>query len=98
MAETTRTGFYARLLPERDAPVESLGAFLNGLGTMLGVVAIFYWPLFLGLFGMGFAGTSLAMARSATTRRNFAIGFTIAVVGWMLGMINAVWNNLTLFP
>jgi hypothetical protein len=95
---TARPGFYERLLPQRDRPVEALGSLLNGLGMMLGIACLFYWPLLLGVPALIFTGSSLLMARSVGTRRQFAIGFTVASVCWLLGFMLASWSSAALSP
>jgi hypothetical protein len=92
------TGYYARMLPPRDRPVEALGGVLNGLGAALGVAALFILPAFLGTLGVLLAGTSLAMTRSRASTRRFGIGFAIAVAGWLLGLIWATWRSKQLWP
>jgi hypothetical protein len=91
-------GYYARMLPPRDRPVEALGGVLNGLGAALGLAALFILPAFLGTLGVLFAGASLAMTRSRAATRRFAIGFSIAVGGWLLGLIWATWHTKQLWP
>ena len=41
-------GFYERMLPQREQPLDALGGILNGLGAGFGILALIWWPLFLG--------------------------------------------------
>ena len=41
-------GFYERMLPQRERPLDALGGILNGLGAGFGILALIWWPLFLG--------------------------------------------------
>ena len=52
-------GFYERMLPERERPLDALGGILNGLGAGCGILALIWWPLLLGTMGVGLAGLSL---------------------------------------
>ncbi len=58
-----QVGFYERMLPERERPIEALGGLLNGLGAGFGILALIWWPLFLGATGIGLAIISLVFAR-----------------------------------
>jgi hypothetical protein len=94
----TDPDYYARMLPERDRPVEALGGVLNGIGAALGVFAIFILPALLGTAGILVAGASLAMARERETARRFGIGFAVAALGWLIGLGYAVWKSKALWP
>jgi hypothetical protein len=87
---TDQSGFYTRMLPPKERPIEALGGVLNGLGVAGGVLALFLWPVLLGTAGVVLAGISLPMARTPETARRFAIGFAIAAAGWTLGLILAI--------
>jgi hypothetical protein len=83
-------GFYERMLPQRERPLDALGGILNGLGAGLGIIALIWWPLFLGVCGIGLAGLSLVFARERGIQSRFTWGFVIAVIGWLIGMTLAV--------
>ena len=57
-------GFYGRMLPERDEPIEALGALLNSTGAVMALVGIVWWPVMFGSIGLILTGSSLLMARS----------------------------------
>ena len=91
-------GFYERMLPQRERPLDALGGILNGLGAGFGILALIWWPLFLGGTGIGLAGLSLVFARERATQSRFAWGFAIAVLGWLIGMSLGVIGNQQLSP
>ena len=91
-------GFYERMLPQRERPVDALGGILNGLGAGLGILALIWWPLFLGASGIGLAGLSLVFARERGIQSRFAWGFAIAALGWLFGMMLGVTGNQQLSP
>ena len=91
-------GFYARMLPKREQPVDALGGILNGLGAGLGILALIWWPLLLGTAGVGLAGLSLVFARERGIQSRFAWGFAIAGLGWLIGMMLAVQGHKPLSP
>ena len=93
-----QVGFYERMLPERERPIEALGAILNGLGAGFGILALIWWPLFLGAFGVGSAILSLVFARDRALQSRFAWGFAIAAAGWMIGMMLGVSGHQALSP
>jgi hypothetical protein len=91
-------GFYERMLPQRERPLDALGGILNGLGAGLGILALIWWPLFLGATGIGLAGLSLVFARERGIQSRFAWGFAIASLGWLIGMMLGVTGNQPLSP
>ena len=91
-------GFYERMLPQRERPLDALGGLLNGLGAGFGILALIWWPLFLGVFGIGLAGLSLVFARERGTQSRFAWGFAIAALGWLIGMMLGVTGHQSLSP
>ena len=91
-------GFYERMLPQRERPMDALGGILNGLGAGFGVLALIWWPLFLGGVGIGLAGLSLVFARERATQSRFAWGFAIAGLGWLIGMMLGVIGDQQLSP
>ncbi len=91
-------GFYERMLPPRERPLDALGGILNGLGAGFGILALIWWPLFLGGTGIGLAGLSLVFARERATQSRFAWGFAIASVGWLVGMMLGVIGDQQLSP
>jgi hypothetical protein len=93
-----QVGFYERMLPERERPIEALGGILNGLGAGFGILALLWWPLFLGAFGVGAAILSLVFARDRGVQSRFAWGFAIAALGWLIGMMLGVSGHQALSP
>jgi hypothetical protein len=91
-------GFYERMLPERERPLDALGGILNGVGAGCGILAVIWWPLLLGTLGVGLAGMSLVFARDRGTQSRFAWGFAIAGLGWLIGMMLAVQGHKPLSP
>jgi len=91
-------GFYERMLPQRERPLDALGGILNGLGAGFGILALIWWPLFLGATGIGLAGLSLVFARERSTQSRFAWGFAIAGLGWLIGMMLGVSGHQQLSP
>ena len=91
-------GFYERMLPQREKPVDALGGILNGVGAGCGILALIWWPLFLGATGIGLAAISLVFARERGTQSRFAWGFAIAVLGWLIGMMLGVYGHKPLSP
>jgi len=91
-------GFYERLLPTRERPVEALGGVLNGIAIGCGILCLLWWPLFFGVVGIACGGLSLVFARDRGVQSRFALGFAIAGVGWMIGMILAVSGHQLLAP
>ena len=99
MAEAPQQlGFYERMLPQRETPLDALGGILNGLGAGFGILALIWWPLFFGICGITLAGLSLVFARERATQSRFAVGFAIAVLGWLFGMMIAVPGHQILTP
>jgi hypothetical protein len=97
-ATEAESDFYSRMLPARERPVEALGGVLAGIGAGFGICAIFALPIFLGAIGIALSGSSLAMARSRQATQRFGLLFTIAVVGWFIGMCYATWQGKDLWP
>ena len=93
-----QVGFYERMLPKREKPVDALGGILNGLGAGFGILALIWWPLFLGATGIGLAAFSLVFARERGIQSRFAWGFAIAVLGWLIGMAIGVSGHASLSP
>jgi hypothetical protein len=93
-----QVGFYERMLPERERPIEALGGLLNGMAAGLGILALIWWPLLFGATGIGFGIISLVFARERGVQSRFAIGFTIAVLGWLIGMAHGVHGHAPLSP
>jgi hypothetical protein len=91
-------GFYERMLPQREKPLDALGGILNGLGAGFGILALIWWPLFLGGCGIALAGLSLVFARERAIQSRFAWGFAIAGLGWLIGMMLAVSGHQPLTP
>jgi hypothetical protein len=91
-------GFYERMLPQRERPLDALGGILNGLGAGCGILALIWWPLFLGTSGIGLAGLSLVFARERGIQSRFAWGFVIATLGWLIGMMLGVYGHKPLSP
>ena len=93
-----QVGFYERMLPQREKPLDALGGILNGLGAGFGILALIWWPLFLGGTGIGLAGLSLVFARERGIQSRFAWGFAIATLGWLIGMMLGVNGHKPLTP
>src|SRR4051794_5641683 len=93
-----QVGFYERMLPERERPIEALGGLLNGIGAGLGILALIWWPLFLGATGIGLGALSLVFARERGIQSRFAWGFAVAGLGWLIGMILGVSGHQPLSP
>ena len=93
-----QVGFYERMLPPREKPLDALGGILNGLGAGFGILALIWWPLFLGGIGIGLTGLSLVFARERGIQSRFAWGFAIAGLGWLIGMMLAVAGKKPLSP
>jgi hypothetical protein len=91
------SGFYTRMLPQKERGVEALGGLLNPIGAALAVGGIFILPLILGTSGVLLAGSSLAMIRSGESQRRFSIGFAIACVAWFIGFLHAAWSSKALY-
>lgn len=99
MAEAPQQlGFYERMLPQRERPIEALGGVLNGIAIGCGLLCLLWWPLFFGTLGIACAGLSLVFARDRGVQSRFAWGFAIAGVGWMIGMMLAVNGHQLLGP
>jgi hypothetical protein len=92
------TDYYARMLPERDKPIEALGGVFAGLAAALGIAALFIWPVLIGSAGVAFGGASLAMARSRGAGQRFGMCFAIASAGWLLGLILATVRKSAMWP
>lgn len=93
-----QVGFYERMLPQRETPLDALGGILNGLGAGFGILCLIWWPLFFGVCGIGLAGVSLVFARERATQSRFTWGFAIAALGWLFGMMLAVNGHQSLSP
>jgi hypothetical protein len=78
-------------LEERDTGVASVAALLSGLGAGLGVLSVYFAPMILGFVAIGAAILGLAMVGD---RDRFAkIALMIAVIGWLVGSIIAVFTG-----
>jgi hypothetical protein len=86
------------MLPPRERPLDALAGLLNGLGAGFGILALIWWPLFLGGIGIGLTGLSLVFARERGIQSRFAWGFAIAGLGWLIGMMLAVSGHHPLSP
>jgi hypothetical protein len=93
-----QVGFYERMLPQRERPIEALGGVLNGIAIGCGLLCLLWWPLFIGTIGIACAGLSLVFARDRGVQSRFAWGFAIAGLGWMIGMMLAVSGHQLLAP
>ena len=91
-------GFYERMLPVRERPMDAVAGILNGAGVGTGLLALLWWPLFFGIFAIGFTGVSLVFARERGIQSRFAWGFAIAVAGWLIGMMLGVAGSQPLSP
>jgi hypothetical protein len=91
------SGFYTRMLPQKERGVEALGGLLNPLGAAIAAGGIFILPLLLGTGGVLLSGTSLAMIRSKDAERRFGMGFAIACAAWFLGLARAAWSSKALY-
>jgi hypothetical protein len=94
----TETDYYARMLPEREPPIEALGGVLAGLAAACGITALFIWPVLFGTAGVALGGAALAMSRSRGAARRFGFCFTIASFGWLLGLILATLRKSAMWP
>jgi len=94
----TETDYYARMLPEREPPVEALGGVFAGLAVAFGITALFIWPVLFGTAGVAFGGAGLAMSRSSGAGQRFGFCFAIASVCWLLGLILATVRQSAMWP
>jgi hypothetical protein len=94
----TETDYYARLLPDREPPVEALGGVFAGLATAFGLTALVIWPVLFGTAGVAFGGAGIAMARSRGAAQRFGFCFAIASFGWLLGLILATLRKSAMWP
>ena len=94
----TETDYYARLLPEREPPVEALGGVFAGIGAAAGLAALVIWPVLFGTAGVALGGAGLAMARSRGAAQRFGYCFAIASVCWLLGLILATVRRSAMWP
>ncbi len=83
---------YAELtLEERDSGTETAASLLSGLACGIGVLSVWFAPMILGFFAIGFALFGLSIAGD---RDRFAkIGLIIAASGWLIGSIIAIMMN-----
>ncbi len=87
----TQLDYAHERLEERDTGVASAAALLSGLGAGLGVLSIYFAPMILGFVAIGAAIIGLSIAGD---RDRFAkTALLIAVVGWLLGSIIAVFTG-----
>jgi hypothetical protein len=91
------SGFYTRMLPQKERGVEALGGLLNPIGAALAIGGIFILPLVLGTAGVLLSGSSLAMIRSKDAERRFGMGFAIACAAWFIGFVHAAWSSKALY-
>jgi hypothetical protein len=94
----TETDYYARMLPEREPPIEALGGVFAGFAAAFGITALFIWPVLFGTAGVAFGGAGLAMARSRGAAQRFGYCFAIASAGWLLGLILATLRKSAMWP
>lgn len=87
-APMTQMDYVDRMLEPRDTGLQSASALLSGLACGIGVLAIWFAPMVLGFFGIGFAIIGLAI--SGNHDRFGKIALMIAVLGWLIGSIIAV--------
>ena len=90
-APMTQMDYVDRMLEPRDTGLESAAALLSGLACGLGVLALWFAPMVVGFFGIGFAIIGLAI--SGDRNRFGKIALIIAVVGWLVGSIIAVFTG-----
>jgi len=90
-APMTQMDYVDRMLEPRDSGLQSASALLSGLACGLGVLAVWFAPMVLGFIGIGFAIIGLAI--SGNQNRFGKIALIIAVVGWLLGSIIAVFTG-----
>jgi hypothetical protein len=93
-----QVGFYERMLPQRERPLDALAGILNGIGVGCALVALIWWPLLLGASGVALTGLSLVFARERGIQSRFTWGFVIAVLCWMFGMMLGVYSHKPLSP
>jgi cytochrome c oxidase assembly factor CtaG len=87
----TQLDYVERKLEPRDSGLDSAAALLNGLACGLGVVALWFAPMVIGFFAIGFAIIGLAI--SGDRNRFGKIALIIATVGWLVGSMIAVFTG-----
>ena len=80
-APMTQLDYVDRMLEPRDSGLDSAAALLSGLACGLGVVALWFAPMVIGFFAIGFAIIGLAI--SGDRNRIGKIALIIATVGWL---------------
>ncbi len=90
-APMTQLDYVDRMLEQRETGLDSAAALLSGLACGLGVVALWFAPMVIGFFAIGFAIIGLAI--SGDRNRIGKIALVIAAVGWLLGSMIAVFTG-----
>ena len=90
-APMTQLDYVDRMLEPRDSGLESAASLLSGLACGFGVFALWFAPMVVGFFGIGFAIIGLAI--SGDRNRFGKIALIIAAVGWLVGSIIAVFTG-----
>ena len=90
-APMTQLDYVDRMLEPRESGLDSAAALLSGLACGLGVVALWFAPMVIGFFAIGFAIIGLAI--SGDRNRIGKIALIIATVGWLVGSILAVFTG-----
>jgi hypothetical protein len=75
--------YYQRLLPAREAPFEAGVTLLSSLAIVLGLAALWYWPVRTGALAIGLALVAIAFA--AGSNRYPRIALSVATICWLLG-------------
>ncbi len=84
----TQLDYAERRLEDRDSGTQTAASLLSALACGLGVLAIWFAPMVIGFFAIGFSILGLVMAGD---RDRFGkIGMIVAVSGWLIGAILAV--------
>lgn len=84
----TQLDYAERRLEERDSGTQTAASLLSALASGLGVLSIWFAPMVIGFFAIGFA--ILGLAISGERDRIGKIGLILAVGGWLIGSILAV--------
>ena len=92
-------GFYERMLPQREQPVDALGGILNGLGAGFGILA----PALVAALprhrrDRAGAGSASCSRASAGSRAASPGASPSPALGWLIGMMLAVHGHKPLSP